>query len=611
MDLPATIERRVPGQGNVHPCFLEQPVIPGLPAHLREVPLDAQDWRQWREQVAAHRERIRRSCLTSEKQRQVQYALCRRDPAYFMTMFGVVFEPRDVSGRPPQWMPFIPFGFQVQFVRWWQHVMAQNEMGRGDGITEKSREMGYTWMMCVIMVWAWLFMDIFVCGIISRTEEQVDKPGKTDTIFAKIRAQLGIERGIPARLRLPKWMLPEGFDPTWSGPHNKLRTLIHPTRTNTLQGETTTEMSGVSGRATMRFNDELARFDAGQGAWGNQQAVTLHRFGGSSADRKSGMFFYNLARRAEAAITDPMQPGPSFSRLDYWLHPFHTEEWLENERARSEDPVVFAREYEIDYFAGQGDFVYPRSHAIVAGDYPYNPMLGELMIWLDNGVSDPTSIGIIQHDFTTNRYRVVDGFENDGSEDAEFIASVLVGVPISQAGYDYEKYPGLLDLMDWLYNLRRPITYYGDPAGNAKSGDGKRSFYEAITETSARLTHRQRTIRVRTLTSVKSALDGREQSARSHAVRKINLNKVLMRLDFNDTPGALRILTALQRSQYPEMRAGSTRVIERLEPKHDEWSHARSGMEFWSNHIVGMEAFQVRPRPAQAPRVNMGGRRVS
>lgn len=602
-----------PDRHHVHPCFTEPAVIPGLPDHLQRVPEDPAAWGRWQGMVAAHREIIRRACLASSQQRQFQRELCRRDPAYFMTMFGVVFEPRDVGGRPPQWMPFIPFHFQVQFVRFWQHVMTQNEQGRGDAVVEKSREMGFTWMMCVIMAWAWLFEDNFICGIISRTEELVDKAGKTDTIFSKIRAQLGIERGIPAHLRLPKFLLPDGFDPAWSGPHNKLRTLIHPTKTNTLQGETTTEMAGVSGRATMRFNDELARFREAQGAWGNQQAVTLHRWGGSSADTASGMFFYNLARRGEAALNDPELPGPSFARLDYWLHPFHTEEWLMNEKARAEDPVVFAREYEIDYFAGQGDYVYPRALSITPGHYPFDPRLGPLYCFIDPGVADPTAVGWVQEDVGAGRFRVIDGFENDGTEDAEFMASVLTGVPISNTGYDYAKYPGIEHLMDWLYNLRRPITYVGDPAGNSRSGDGKRSYFEALRDKSSELTHKGHVIRVATLTQVQSALDEKARSARYHTTRKINLNRLLPRLDINDTPGAIRILTALQRSRYPELKAGASRTVERLEPLHDEHSHLRSGMEYLANHIANTERI-TRPvaqeRRTGGIRLNMSGRRI-
>ncbi len=582
----------------VHPCFLEPPLIPGLPEHLQDVPTGADEWRGWQRRIAAYRELTRRDMKTNMQQRDVQEELCRRDPVYFMAMFGVLLEPRDVEGRSAEWVPFIPFAFQVQLVRWIQQVMREDDLGRGDGIVEKSREMGATWLFCLYIVWAWLYEPVFICGVISRNEEAVDATGKTDTIFSKIRAQLGLERGIPANLKFPEWMLPDGFKPSI---HSRLRTLNHPTRTNIVQGETTTELSGVGGRATMRLNDEAARFREAGHAWGNQQAVSFHRFAVSSADATSGMWFHNLARRGEKALSHPHEPGPSFARLDYWLHPFHTDEWYANERARAEDQAVFDREYGIDYFAGQGDWVYPRASDIEVGEYPYDPRLGGLDCVIDPGVADPTSIVFMQEDPLPRRFRCVEAFENDGSEDAEFMASVLVGIPISGAGYDYEKYPGLLEMMDWLYNLRRPITFYGDPYGNHRGGDGKRSYFQTLAEKSKELTRGARTIQVRTMT---------KDEARTHFVRKNSLNQLLSRLDFHDAPGPRWVLTCLQRSKYPQQREASNRTVERLEPRHDEYSHARSGIEFWANHIIDLERVMPTTQTSRAPvRQTMSGRR--
>src|SRR5690606_38854785 len=129
-----------------------------------------------------------------------------------------------------------------------------------------------------------------------------------------------------------------------------------------LLGETTTKLAGVGGRSTMRINDEAARFDAFEDTWANQQATSDHRFALSSADLKSP-HFYQMARLGQECLINPEKDGPSFLRLDWWLHPFHTTEWFARQKARAMadgDPHKFAREYEIDYFAGQGDHVYPR-----------------------------------------------------------------------------------------------------------------------------------------------------------------------------------------------------------------------------------------------------------
>jgi len=214
----------------------------------------------------------------------------------------------------------------------------------------------------------------------------------------------------------------------------------------------------------------------------------------------------------------------------------------------------------------------------VPGDFPYNAGLGTLYCAIDPGVSDPTSLVWIQEDSITRRYRVVEAFEGDGTEDAKFYASILVGVPVSGVGgYDYDKYPDLRRIMEWTGKLNRPVHYFGDHAGTHRGGDGKRSFYEALTQESAELTNRKNIIYVGTATA---------DSARSHARRKNALQGMAYRLDFNNTPGAVRVLTALKESVYPRRADGRPNLRESLEPAHDMFSHARTAMEYWA---VNME----------------------
>src|SRR5690606_31416849 len=132
-------------------------IIPGLPEHLRVVPNDGPRWRLWAQAVRAHRELRRRECSRDMRQQRIEYERCRRDPAYWIVMWGVVFEPRKVEDTPPEWKPFILYPIQIQMIRWIQHVMEQDEKGRGDGIVEKSRDMGATNIFCAYAVHQFLF----------------------------------------------------------------------------------------------------------------------------------------------------------------------------------------------------------------------------------------------------------------------------------------------------------------------------------------------------------------------------------------------------------------------------------------------------------------------
>jgi hypothetical protein len=581
-----------------HPILLEQPVIDGLPAHLRNVPTEPDEWLTWSKQVTAYREAVRRRCADNKKEQQAELELCRRDPCYWMVMYGVVFEPRHLFGQPPRWMRAVLYPFQVQVVRWIQYVMEQDEAGRGDGVLEKSRDMTVSWTFCLYMAHQWLFADVFVAGVVSRNVNLVDSTGASDTLFYKIRANLALENQVPPDMKLPPWMVPAGL----TEENAVQKTIFHPSKTCIIMGETSTALAGVGGRATMRLNDEAARFMNFDQAWANQNGTTEHRFAVSSADMVSPGF-RELAEHGKKGVENPYLDAPSYLRLNWWHHPFHTDEWYANQRARNiTQPHWFAREYDIDYYAGAGDNVYPRFMPIQTGDYPFDPtMPGRLFCSIDPGVADPCAMVWIQEDKATGRYRVIKGYETPKSPDPEFVASILVGIPISGYGsYDYSD-PDLQSLMEWTKNLRKPVIYYGDPAGNARGGDGKRTFYEALADVSKELTNGLNKIAVGTVTA---------DSARTFAVRKRQLSELSPYMDFDHDRGARAFLEALKESRYPERDPNRAYSKEVLEPQHDRWSHRRTALEFWAVNMTAIRRTDTGRRSGrrQARRISMSGR---
>jgi hypothetical protein len=581
-----------------HPILLEQPMIEGLPDHIKVVPTEPEEWLRWSRQVTAYRETVRRRCADDKREQQAEIELCRRDPCYWMVMYGVVFEPRHLFGMSPRWMRAVLYPFQVQLVRWIQAVMLETENGRGDGVCEKSRDMTVSWTFCLYMAWAWLFEDVFVAGVVSRNAAQVDRTGASDTLFYKIRANLALEDQVPPGLKLPSWMVPPGM----TDEHSVQLTIFHPTKTCIIQGETSTAMAGVGGRATMRLNDEAARFMNFDEAWANQNATTEHRFAVSSADMVSPGF-RELAEYGKKAVENKYMHGPSYLRLNWWHHPFHTQEWYEDQRARNmTQPHWFRREYDIDYYAGAGDNVYPAFLPLQPGEFPYDPTLeGALYCSIDPGVSDPCAIVWIQEDRKMGRYRVVKGFETPKNADPEFVASILVGVQITgYGGYDYSD-PYLQDLMKWTAGLRRKVIYYGDPAGNARGGDGKRTFYEAVTDKTGELTGNMNKVTVNTIT---------QDSARTYEVRMRALNSLVSRIDVDQDWGARYFLEALKESRFPERSPNRAYTKEVTEPQHDQYSHRRTTMEFWAVNITALRRVDNARRDSQrrAKRISMSGR---
>jgi hypothetical protein len=101
------------------------PTIPALPEAIREVPdvTDRYDdtarkrWLIWRDAAIAYRTLVRRQMDGDPEVRKTVMRLADADPAYALLIFGVIHEPRMRGGRGGV-QPFIPFGWQVDLIRW-------------------------------------------------------------------------------------------------------------------------------------------------------------------------------------------------------------------------------------------------------------------------------------------------------------------------------------------------------------------------------------------------------------------------------------------------------------------------------------------------------------
>ena len=126
-----------------------------------------------------------------------------------------------------------------------------------DTATEKSRELGVTWMVIYVYVHQWLFIEGSDFKVGSWKEDFVDKMGDIDSHFEKIRFILS---------RMPKWILPKGYNQALHATYCKL---LNPANGNTIIGETASENFGSGGRRKSMFMDEFAKWDdrKADGAW--------------------------------------------------------------------------------------------------------------------------------------------------------------------------------------------------------------------------------------------------------------------------------------------------------------------------------------------------------
>jgi len=120
------------------------PTIPGLPDHLQAVPTDPAAWRLWAERIDAYRELIRREAGSDPATAAAVRGLAAEDPAYFLCVFGWIFEPRVKGDHRPGWRPWMLYPFQVELLRTITAAMTASGP-EGDLVIEKSRDMGATW----------------------------------------------------------------------------------------------------------------------------------------------------------------------------------------------------------------------------------------------------------------------------------------------------------------------------------------------------------------------------------------------------------------------------------------------------------------------------------
>lgn len=183
----------------------------------------------------------------AEKNKEVQQIcleLCRRDPVYWFNTFCWTTNPRK-DGRD---LPFILYPYQEWCIREWTECIDQQI----DFGIEKSRDMGATWMLMLLLQWGWLFKPGWSFHVGSRKEAEVCNAivDPDSTLFGKFRYNLQM---------LPRWMRPKY--------HDKKLTILNEDNNNILTGESANPGFGRSRRYRAILFDELAFWENAEPAY--------------------------------------------------------------------------------------------------------------------------------------------------------------------------------------------------------------------------------------------------------------------------------------------------------------------------------------------------------
>lgn len=269
-------------------------------------------------------------------------------PVQFINDWMVTYDPR----LDTPYIPFVLFPKQEEYIAWLYERWQQKE----DGLTEKSRDMGVTWLCCAFAAWMWLFHAGVSVAFGSRKEDLVDRLGDPDSIFEKIRIIIR---------SLPHEFIPLGYD---EKKHAGYLKLLNPDNGSSIKGEAGDNI-GRGGRSSIYFKDESAfyeRPDKIEAALSMNSDVKID----VSTPNGNGNPFYR--KRWSGKI-----PVFTFHWRD---DPRKDENWY-REQKNTLDPVIVAQEIDIDYNASVGNVLIKseyveRAKAIRATEVePYGPVV--------------------------------------------------------------------------------------------------------------------------------------------------------------------------------------------------------------------------------------------
>lgn len=244
------------------------------------------------------------------------------NPVDFIRDWMVTVDPRNPERGIPAVVPFLLFPRQVEFINW----MRDRWLGRSDGLVEKSRDMGVSWLVVAFSVWMWTFHPNTVFGIGSRRESYVDELGNPASLFWKIRETIGY---------LPEEFRPKGWNPRVHAPTMRI---INPENGAVIIGEAGDNV-GRGNRTSMYVVDESAfveRQDAMRAALSQTSNSKIH----VSTPNGAGNAFYR----------ERMGGKVSVFTFHWKQDPRKNQAWYEKQRA-SLDPVIVAQEIDLDYTA--------------------------------------------------------------------------------------------------------------------------------------------------------------------------------------------------------------------------------------------------------------------
>lgn len=290
------------------------------------------DWRHpdYSEVWAARLERLARLEKAPAADVQALKAYYSEHPADWITDWGMTFDPRNPERGLPAMAPFVLFPKQREAVEW----IVARWRGREDGLVEKSRDMGVSWLCVAVASWLWTFHPGVVVGFGSRKEDYVDRIGDPSSLFWKLRAYIRL---------LPPIFKPKGYS---EDKHAPFMRVLNPENGASIIGEAGSNI-GRGARTSIYFKDESAFYERAESIDAALSQTSNCKIDVSTPNGEGNPFW---RKRMGGRV-------PVFV-FDWRDDPRKGEDWYEKQR-RELDPVVLAQEVDRDYSASVGNSFIP------------------------------------------------------------------------------------------------------------------------------------------------------------------------------------------------------------------------------------------------------------
>lgn len=186
---------------------------------------------------------------------------------FYFYYFAWTYDPRALPKE--QYQPMVLYPYQVKIIRW---IITNIEsvidsIDRFDGLFEKSRDMGLSWIIYQVAIWYMIFRRGNVL-IGCNTVGDLDKLGDLSTPFEKLRSQ------IRQLHQLTPWVLPDTFDIDKDMPE----AMIRMGEGRQIVGKPSTASFGRGPRVTFVIMDEYQSWEMAYPAFTSSTETSNCRF---------------------------------------------------------------------------------------------------------------------------------------------------------------------------------------------------------------------------------------------------------------------------------------------------------------------------------------------